>query len=231
VKVNPIPDVIVNSPSICKGESATLTASGADIYTWSTGATDDSIVVSPVADTSYSVTGTSLGCTAAADAYVEVNDLPLIELGPDIDLQEGQDTVLNANGTDVSYLWSTGEVTSSILVNAPGTYVVTVTNSAGCTATDSVIVTVITATIEPGSSIRISFSPNPSDDFINILCKGSATSMVRLIDQAGTILMTDYTLVGDGFMRKLNLTAWPAGMYYVSITGAGFTQTFPIWKK
>jgi hypothetical protein len=184
-----------------------------------------------VADTSYSVTGTSLGCTAAADAYVEVNDLPLIELGPDIDLPEGQDTILNADGTDLSYLWSTGDVTSSIPVNAPGTYVVTVTNSAGCTATDSIIVTVITATIEPGSSIRISFSPNPADDFVNILCKGSATSMVQLIDQTGSILMTDHTIVPDGVMRKLNLTGWPAGMYYVSITGADFTHAIPIWKK
>ena len=231
VTVNPLPDITVNSPSICKGQSATLTASGAEMYAWSNGMIGDTITVSPASDTSYSVIGTSLGCSASAEAYVEVNDLPVIDLGPDIDLTEGLDTILQANGADVSYLWSTGEVTSSIHVNAPGIYAVTVTNSAGCTATDSVMVTLITATTEPGSSMQISISPNPAADFVNIISKGSAISMTQLIDQTGCILMTDLTKVPDGVARKINLNGMPAGIYYIRMIGEGFTRVVPFWKE
>nr|MBP6731815.1 hypothetical protein [Chitinophagales bacterium] len=43
--------------AICPGGSATLSASGADIYSWSTGETTADITVSPTATTVYTVTG------------------------------------------------------------------------------------------------------------------------------------------------------------------------------
>lgn len=231
VTVNPIPDISVNSPSICKDQSTTLVASGAEMYAWSNGATGDSIVVSPESNTIYTVTGTSLGCSTVAEAKVDVNDLPVVDLGADIDLHEGQDTTLDASGADLTYVWSTGEVTSSIDINTPGTYVVTVTNSAGCTASDSVTVTIITATIEPGSLIQISVSPNPTDDIVYVVCSGSETSVVQLIDQTGTVLMTDHRILPDGALRIVSLMGLPSGMYYVRVTGAHFTQTIPICRK
>lgn len=230
VTVNPLPDITVNNPSICKGQSAILIASGADSYAWSNGEIGDIISVAPESDTSYTLTGTSLGCSTAVEANVVVNDLPVIDLGADIVLPEEQDTVLNAEGHDLNYLWSTGEVTSTIHVSSAGTYFVTVTNGAGCTATDSVTVTIITAIIEPGNSIRISVSPNPADDFVNVICKGSTASMVQLIDQTGSILMTDHTMLPEGVMRMVSLIGWPSGMYYIRITGSDFTYTIPIYK-
>jgi hypothetical protein len=43
--------------TICPGGSATLTAGGADIYSWNTGETTASITVTPAATTTYTVTG------------------------------------------------------------------------------------------------------------------------------------------------------------------------------
>lgn len=52
---------------ICVGQTATLTAGGANTYTWNTNATTSVIAVSPSVTTSYTVTGTSInGCVANA---------------------------------------------------------------------------------------------------------------------------------------------------------------------
>jgi hypothetical protein len=69
VAVNPIPNVTAasNTTLICIGQSATLTASGADSYTWNTASSNTSIVVSPTATTVYTVTGVDAnGCENTA---------------------------------------------------------------------------------------------------------------------------------------------------------------------
>jgi gliding motility-associated-like protein len=77
--VNPVPTVNAGSDkTICKGASATLTASGADTYIWSTGATTASILVTPAVTVNYSVTGrlTATGCSSTDNVQVTVNALP-----------------------------------------------------------------------------------------------------------------------------------------------------------
>ena len=50
-------------------------------------------------------------------------------------------TPSSAPSSAVTYAWSTGATTPSITVSNPGTFTVTVTDCAGCTATDQVVVT------------------------------------------------------------------------------------------
>ncbi len=62
-----VPPVIsVNPAEICVGQSATLTATGADSYTWlGSGASSNTLVVSPSGTSTYTLTGeSSLGCMA-----------------------------------------------------------------------------------------------------------------------------------------------------------------------
>jgi hypothetical protein len=72
--VNTAPTISISPLSITLigGESTTLTASGASSYSWSTGSSQTAIVVSPIDDTVYSVTGSSNGCSARATATVSV---------------------------------------------------------------------------------------------------------------------------------------------------------------
>lgn len=74
-----------------------------------------------------------------------------IILTPNIDTEEevkicqntGEFITITAGTTSnqYSYLWSTGATTSTIRVNTPGTYTVTVKNSAGCEKVRTVVVT------------------------------------------------------------------------------------------
>ena len=66
----PITNVSINSTTFwnsCPGMQATLTAQGATNYTWSTGATTQTIFVNPTITTTYSVIGlNSTGCSDTA---------------------------------------------------------------------------------------------------------------------------------------------------------------------
>lgn len=66
IGTNALPSISVTSSNslICTGQSATLTASGANNYSWTPSGSGTSIVVSPTITSSYTVTGTSTvsGC-------------------------------------------------------------------------------------------------------------------------------------------------------------------------
>ncbi len=66
IVVNASPNLLVSgATTICLGQTASLTASGADTYSWSTGSTNAGIIVSPTVNTSYVTSGTltATGCT------------------------------------------------------------------------------------------------------------------------------------------------------------------------
>src|SRR5690606_37207820 len=91
ITINPLPVVAVNDPTICDGETVTLTASGADTYSWSPGTnlsatTGASVDASPSTTTNYTVTGTitATGCTNTDIATVTVNPLPIVNAGTDL---------------------------------------------------------------------------------------------------------------------------------------------------
>ncbi len=128
--------------TICAGETATLTATGADTYLWSTGETTATIVVSPLVTTTYTVTGYTDCGQGTAEVTVFVLEGPVVDLGEDVEICEGEVATLDAGMfPNVSYLWSTGATTQTITVTAGGDYWVTVTNlDNGCGSTDTVAV-------------------------------------------------------------------------------------------
>lgn len=69
------PQVVIatSDPEICPGEEVTLTATGGPAYLWSTGATTDSITVSPLSNSTYSVNVTLPGgCSDSASTSITV---------------------------------------------------------------------------------------------------------------------------------------------------------------
>ncbi|AZA80826.1 hypothetical protein C1637_11560 [Chryseobacterium lactis] len=140
------PTVILSSPqlTICKGESVTITASGATTYTWnSLSGTGNTQTVSPGTTTTYSVTGTGAnGCTGTATITIRV--VPEIASTlHDIEICQGDKAILDAgSGLNYTYRWNTGATTQTINVNTEGTYTVTISNGY-CSKTFTSIVSYI----------------------------------------------------------------------------------------
>jgi gliding motility-associated-like protein len=145
VNVNSLPNVTVNSTTICAGANPTLSANGANTYTWSTTQTGSSISVSPGSNASYTVTGTDgNNCINTAVSTVSVNPVPTINTAPTIapsncGSNTGSITGIGITGVGgLSYTWtnSYGQVvgnTQNISNDSAGTYNVLVTD-ANCSA-------------------------------------------------------------------------------------------------
>lgn len=147
VTVTPLPNVTVNSPTICSGNSASLTASGATNYSWSPNIGSTATVNTPVltSTTTYTVTGTSNNCSKTAVATVTVTPLPNVTVNSPT-ICTGQTATLTASGA-TSYSWSpnigsTATVTTPALTTTTS-YIVTGTSS-NCSKTATATVTVVT---------------------------------------------------------------------------------------
>ena len=157
VVVNPNPTVTVNSPVICAGQTANITANGAATYVWSAGAVTTGVntaTANPGATTMYTVTGTTAaGCTGTAVATVSVNPLPIPIANNNGPVCTGGALQLTGGGGG-TYQW-VGPAAFSSAVQSPllpgiattnaGLYTVTVTLN-GCTAVASTNVVVTTPT-------------------------------------------------------------------------------------
>ncbi len=157
----PMVVINTNAQTICEGQSVNLTATGANTYLWSNGATTGAINVSPLFPTNYHVVGTSAasGCTVAASQYINVNPSPETGIYTlDQSVCEGESLYLTGFGAD-SYAWSTGDLGEIITVTpaANTTYTVIGSNSFGCTAEATILIT-----LDPLPSVQI-VSSNPGD--------------------------------------------------------------------
>ena len=165
--------------AICEGATATLTASGATYYSWSTGATGNTISVSPSADASYTVTGTNgNGCSASATASVTVNSVPSVSvtLAP-ATIVAGATATLNAttSAAGASFSWSGAALsaaTGASVTAAPAaagsyTYTATATSTGGCTSEAAyAVLTVSAGCVTP--SLPVVTATN--------ICNGSGTA-------------------------------------------------------
>ncbi|MBA2610426.1 MAG: T9SS type A sorting domain-containing protein [Bacteroidetes bacterium] len=142
--INPLPTISVNSASTCNGGSATLTASGANTYTWNTSSNSSSIIVTPSVSTNYTISGTSVqGCSNSATTNVNIVSVPNITVNS-ATICVGNTTTLTASGVS-SFTWSTGSNSANITPSPSVTTNYTVSGLApGCPviATNTSIVVV-----------------------------------------------------------------------------------------
>jgi hypothetical protein len=141
INVNPLPILsITGSTSICQGNTATLTASGADSYTWSTGPATTSITETPTVNTTYTASGTSTltGCVGLTAITVTVNTPPSVTVtASNNTVCAGSNATISALGAG-SYTWNTGANTTSIVVSPSVTSTYTISGvSFGCASTST----------------------------------------------------------------------------------------------
>jgi hypothetical protein len=217
--INAYPTVLVNSPSICSGATTTLTATGASTYSWNTGATTSSIVVSPGTTTAYTVNGTaSSGCASLATATVTVYGPPSApSSASNAPVCEGDAINLSANTiAGVTYTWSGPNGFTSALQNPgipaaaisdAGTYSVYVTDvSTGCTSTAS------------GTNVVVNSLP-----IVTVNSPGVCSGTSATLNAAGALT---YAWSTGGTTASISVSPATSTTYTVSGTGSnGCTGT------
>ncbi len=168
VNPNPIVSITPSANPICVGSSTTLTAGGATTYSWSGGlGTSNPIIVTPASATTYTVTGTTAGCTGSASVTINLNPDLNVSITPSANpICTGASTTLTASGA-TNYSWSGGLGTANPLTVTPAsTTIYTVTGtSAGCSGTANV-----TINLNPNPTIGVTATANP-------ICAGTSTTL------------------------------------------------------
>lgn len=140
--------ITVASPdvSICGGVIETISASGANSYSWDNGlGAGVSHNVSPATTTTYTVTGTTNGCTSTDQVEVSINSNITPTISADTTICIGSSATISASG-GVTYNWdnSLGAGNShTVSPTSTTTYNVTVTDANGCSGVAQTTVTVI----------------------------------------------------------------------------------------
>lgn len=226
IVVNPLPTAGIATPTTtiltCSTPNITLTATGGGTYSWSNGTAviGSSATLNVSNPGTYTVTvSSSNGCVSTASQTITQNTAT-----PSASISLPNTTILTCNTTSISltangggtYSWALGSTilgsSSTQTVTSPGTYIVTVTGTNGCTATAS---QTITQNITPPSAAIITpaitvLSCNTQS--INLLAFGG----VSYSWSNGT------TIVGS----SSTLAVSTPGTYTVTVTGAnGCTAT------
>lgn len=155
VKALPLVQAATNKQHLCLGQSAQLSANGAQSYQWSPASNLNSSVSSfvsatPVSSTQYTVVGTDAnGCSSSDTISLSVSNLLNITVTTNkASICHGDTVKLNANGAD-SYLWANANGLLSLNGNqvyatpqVPTQFIVTGTDTNGCISTNSVQVDV-----------------------------------------------------------------------------------------
>jgi hypothetical protein len=169
ITVYSLPTVAVTGiPAICVGNTATLSANGAVSYSWNTTSTNTLISVSPLINTSYTVTGTDInGCQTTVVKTITVNALPVLTVSSTTAMVciGGTVALTPAGATTYTYMSVNGTTNNNTFtVTANTTYTILGTNANGCQG-------VMTTTVGVNASPLVTIAGNST------LCAGQTTTL------------------------------------------------------
>lgn len=230
VAVTPKPIVSINNGnavSTCQGTAVTLSATGAAAYVWNTSQTSTSISVNPASSTSYSVIGTSAGCSDTAQVMVTVNALPALSINPtetpsNCSQSTGALTGAVATGSGIlQYAWynNLGQQVGNTanLSNQPaGLYTLTVTDGNNCQRTFGPF-----SITNPGAPLAPTVTPDA-----NTVCIGGNIQISASSASAGATFSWSGPAGFNASSAQVNLSNMQSaaqGNYCVVATVAGCT--------
>lgn len=235
VTVLPSPTVAVNTQSVCANKAATITASGASNYTWSTGAVLASINVSLSSSTNYTVTGfTSPSCFASLMFSVDVKPNPSSSVVASniscASCANGTLSVSASGGTaPYSYTWMPGNTNAALITNAvAGCYSVTIADALGCMAKDFGCVSFdvgLYHSLGGQSSVRVTPNPTKGEFVLEGTDDGST---IEIFDVLGRLIKQQQTLTGT---TKLSLNGEANGVYYLRISSGSKLAVIKLVKE
>jgi sugar lactone lactonase YvrE len=247
LSINPNPAVTVNSPNICVGGTAILTANGASTYTWSTGTTANTITVTPATTKNYTVTGTDANnCVNKAVAAVTIIPTPTVNLlnGPPNSHTFCSGTLNNQiyfrSNPAGNFSWTNNNTATGVAASGGGDSLIfsiasltvqtvgiitvnAITNIAGCASTNST-----------NLSFTITVLPHPGITTPTITPAACGQSNGTIIGASGTGGTSGYRYYWNNIYYATNSPSYTnaAGTYTLEVedasTNCHFIETFTI---
>jgi hypothetical protein len=236
VEVLSLPSVNITSSAggaVCDGSSTELVASaGFASYAWTPASsldndTSNTVLATPTGNTTYVVMVTDdFGCSGMDSVAIQVTAGPSVTVTSTTDatggyLCAGNSATLTATGSGIStYEWSPSATlndTSSMTVvatpSASTTYTVVVTDTNGCTASESVEITV--------NSVLPTLTLNPEKDSI---CFGTSTA-INSQSNGSTFAWTPSSTVDNPSAKDVIVSPTSTTTYTVVATRLGCTKS------
>lgn len=154
--------------------------------------------------------------SAMKNTQFEIYPIPVFDLGNDVIYRPLPGALsVNLPGEN-TFLWSTGEKTSSIIISTEGKYSVTVTNKHQCSATDEV-------EVKKGAedlTMKVSVYPNPATTTVNIEAFASTKSdiTIELYSATGILLESKaFKNVSEATLMGYDISRFETGTYAVVV--------------
>jgi hypothetical protein len=220
VTPSPAITLVASQTSVCPSNSVSIGATGANTYTWSTGANGALVSVTPTASTVYTVSGeTTPGCIGTSSIAITTNSVPVVNVASSASLIcAGQPVNLTASGAS-SYVWNTAATTTVISVTPSVTTSYTVTGTAPNTCS---IATVYTQSVSTCTGVDanttfsnlISIYPNPSNGIITAEFVFNGEKEILITNSVGQLIKVIKT---KNSSEVIDLDQYAKGIYYVKI--------------
>jgi hypothetical protein len=233
------------APTVTLASGAT-----AGVYSSTTGltisATTGAITLSSSTPGTYTVTNTvaatATNCASTATATVTVAAAPTTPtLTTSGTAATGITLTSNAATGNQFYLNNTlipGATGTSYLINSGtknGSYTVTVTNAAGCSATSAAINITVTAATPAQASTALTVAPNPTPDgLLTLELSGFREAVTLTVTNTLGQRVAESTVASTvlGQKQTLNLSALPAGVYLLQArTASGAVEVRRIVRE
>ncbi|MBN2668155.1 MAG: T9SS type A sorting domain-containing protein [Bacteroidales bacterium] len=225
ITVLDLPSVTANATetTICDGESITLYGSGASTYTWDNSVSDN-VEFTPVATTTYTVTGTDGTCENTAQVEITVNPIPA---QPSIIYYGG---MLMSSATSGNQWYYTtfllpGETNQTLTPQNDGNYFVQVTVD-GCSSMSEAY-NYSSVGINNLESNTLNIYPTMVNNEITINYSGTDVYSIEILDISGKKLMKQEHLYQ---MQNINVSYFEKGTYLLKFSTSD-TQQLIKWVK
>jgi hypothetical protein len=209
-----------------------IAASGASTYSWSTGSTATSIVVTPAATTVYTCTGFVGACSSIKTTTVTVGVIPAIP----IITQAG--AVLSSSSPTGNQWYLNGSIIpgatgQTYTVTSEGYYSVTVTSSLGCQSSSSSLHVTFAGLNELSIYNAISVGPNPAKTAISLSIPNELlnnNASVKIIDVNGKVVFYKQMLLNNT-SEKINVENFANGIYVVEFKAQNIDKKIKFVKE
>ncbi len=192
---------IAGTPVFCEGKDTKLSAGAGFVsYKWNDSNNSTTADITVNQEKTYTVTVSNGACEGVASINVTKNNSVPFTISGKKSFCEGGSEELTTSTIFKDYLWSTTELGQKITVTKSGKYSVTVTNTSGCTGTQSIDVTV-------------NANPIIAIDGLKSICDGDSTKLSVLPAQSTYIWSPNPATTKDIFAKAV-------GVYSVTATDA-----------